>query len=112
MKPKEFILESIDSISMSDRFFFVFSSDSSSIKVYSKKTSGEKCFGEKMVLSNKYKLTLFVSGSIEINRDSVIDNKLSFIENENRTIRIHERKPLFRAKEIPCNDVYNSRLTK
>lgn len=112
LKPKEFILESIDSISAPGKFFFMFSSDSTRVKVYSKKTLDEKCFGEKMVLNNKYKLTLFVSGSIEINRDSIIDNKLSFIENENRTVRIHEHKPLFRAKEISCNDVYNSRLTK
>ncbi|MBS1687520.1 MAG: hypothetical protein JSS96_02255 [Bacteroidetes bacterium] len=110
-KPKEYVLESIDSISTSSKFFFVFSSDSTTtVKVYSRKTPAEKCLGEKMVLNNKYKLTLFVSGSVEINRDSIIDSKLSFTENS--TVRIHEHKPLFRAKEIPCNDIYNLRLTK
>lgn len=105
MRPSEYVLTKIDSISLRNYYMFTFSNDSGEANVIAKRQN-HMCSGVSLQLNKSFILTLFLTGAYkEITKDSTIENGVIFLDIDPTTIRVHRELPLYGAKEI-CNDFY------
>jgi len=105
---KKYKLTSVDTTLLSNYYMFVFVSHRKETKVFSKRDSLKKCFGERLQINKRYILSLVPLYEVEIKGGVIISLPNTSLSHNDKVI-VPTTERVYTANEIFCNNFYNGK---